>query len=169
MIDAFLAKINTVLLFIGGLAILGMTLLGAADVISTLVLHQPVHSVYEGTQTLMVIAVFLGLGAVHQGRAYIAVDVIYVKMPRWMQNAVDHFTLLLMIVFFGYMAWRSWIAAFKSIEIGEYSVGIVLFPIYPAKILLALGVTLAFLCCIADLLNGGKFRRGHDGADTPLT
>jgi TRAP-type transport system small permease protein len=169
MIDGILAKINTVLLFIGGLAILGMTLLGAADVISTLLFHQPVHSVYEGTQTLMVIAVFLGLGAVHQGRAYIAVDVIYVKMPKWFQDAVDYFTLFLMIVFFGYLSWRSWVAAIKSTEIQEYSVGIVLFPIYPAKIALALGVTLALLCCLADLVNGGKFRRGHDGSDTPLT
>lgn len=169
MLDSIINKLNIALLFIGGLAILGMVVLNAADVISTLVLRDPVHSVYEGTQTLMVVAVFLGLAAVHQNRAYIAVDVIYVKMPKWFQNFVDVLTLLCMLIFFGIMAWRSWVAAINSTRIGEYSVGIVLFPIYPAKILLALGVTLAFLCCIADLLNGGKFRRGHDGSDTPLT
>jgi TRAP-type C4-dicarboxylate transport system permease small subunit len=169
MIDSLINRMNVVLLFIGGLAILGMVLLNAADVISTLVLKQPVHSVYEGTQTLMVVAVFLGLAAVHQNRAYIAVDVIYVKMPKWARDAIDVLTLICMIGFFGIMAWRSWVAALRSTAIGEYSVGIVLFPIYPAKILLALGVTLAFLCCIADLLNSGKFRRGHDGSDTPLT
>lgn len=169
MIDSVLKKLNVALLFIGGLAILGIVLLNAADVISTLVLRQPVHSVYEGTQTLMVIAVFLGLAAVHQNRAYIAVDVAYVKAPKWFRNFVDVLTIACMIAFFGIMAWRSWVAAINSTRIGEYSVGIVLFPIYPAKILLAVGVTLALLCCLADLLNGGKFRRGHDGADTPLT
>lgn len=169
MIDRYLARINNVLLFLGGLAILGMTLLGAADVISYLVLQTPIHSVYEGTQTLMVIAVFLGLGAVHQSRSYIAVDLVYVRTPKRVQNVIDILTLGLMIVFFSIMAWRSWVAAITSFRIGEYSVGIVLFPIYPAKIALACGVTLALLCCFADLVNGGKFRRSHDGADTPLT
>lgn len=169
MMDSIINKLNVALLFIGGLAILGMVLLGASDVISTLVLRRPVHSVYEGTQTLMVVAVFLGLAAVHQNRAYIAVDVIYVKMPKWLRDAVDVITLICMLIFFGVMAWRSWVAAIKSTAIQEYSVGIVLFPVYPAKILLAIGVTLAFLCSIADLINGGRFRRGHDGSDTPLT
>lgn len=169
MLDSIINKLNVALLFVGGLAILGMVLLGAADVISTLVLQSPVHSVFEGTQTLMVIAVFLGLAAVHQNRAYIAVDVLYVRMPKWSQTIIDVITIVCMLVFFGVMTWRSWIAAIDSTRIGEYSVGIVLFPIYPAKICLALGVTLALLCCIADVVNGGKFRRGHDGSDTPLT
>ncbi len=169
MIDLFLHRLNMALLFVSGLAILGIVVLGAADVISTIVLRQPVHSVYEGTQTLMVIAVFLGLGAVHQNRAYIAVDVIYTRTPKWFQGAVDVLTLICMIVFFGVMAWRSWVAAISSTRLGEYSVGIVLFPVYPAKIALAAGVTLALLCCLADLVLLGRFRRGHDGSDTPLT
>lgn len=169
MIDTILAKLNIALLFVGGLAILGIVVLGAADVLSFIILRQPVHSVFEGTQTLMVIAVFLGLGAVHQNRAYIAVDVAYNRFPKWMQGAVDLFTLLCMIFFFGIMAWRSWVAAITSTRIGEYSVGIVLFPVYPAKIALAAGVTLALLCCLADLVQLGRFRRSNEGSDTPLT
>ncbi len=59
-----------------------------------------------------------------------------------------------------------WVAAIKSVEIQEYSVGIVLFPIYPAKIRLAL--VSRWRCCVVSptCSMAGNSVVAHDGSDT---
>lgn len=157
--DRLFYGLNKVALWIAGLSILSITLLGAADILSTLLLGQPIHSVYEGTQTLMVMSVFLGLGMVHLHRAYISVDLGYDALPALGKRISELLTLLLMLCFFGALAWRAWAQAISSWRIGEYAAGIVAFPIYPARFALAIGATLAIACCVADLLKSGRFRR----------
>ncbi|MEX0408239.1 TRAP transporter small permease [Aquibium sp. LZ166] len=151
--------INRVTLFIGGLAILAITLLGGADIIVTLIFQRPIAGVFEATQTLMVVAVFLGLGMVHLNRSYISVDIAYDAMPSFGQRLSDTLTLLLMLCFFGALAWRGWGNALQSWRVGEYTSGIVQFPIYPAKFALAAGCTLAAISCVVDLVAGARFRK----------
>jgi TRAP-type C4-dicarboxylate transport system permease small subunit len=160
--DRLLHAVNTTALWIGGVSILGITLLGSADVLSTLLLGQPVHAVYEGTQTLMVMAVFLGLGMVHLHRSYVSVDLGYDRLPSAGKRISELATLLLMLFFFGALAWRGWAQALDSWRIGEYSAGIIAFPIYPARFALAIGSTLAIVCCLTDLVQGARFRRPRD-------
>lgn len=159
MIERYLNLINRAALAIGGLGILGMTLLGGLDIVSTLLFSRPIHAVYEATQTLMVITVFLGLGAVHLNRSYICVDIGYDALGPAGKRLSEALSLILMLVFFSALAWRGWHVALQSWRVGEYSSGIVPFPIYPAKFALAIGCTLAVLCCLFDLARGARFRR----------
>jgi TRAP-type C4-dicarboxylate transport system permease small subunit len=159
MFAAILHRINQAALWLGGLSVLAMTLLGGADILSTYFLGRPIHSTYEATETLMVVIVYLGLGFVHVNRAHICVDVGYDKMNGFFKRISEIVTLALMLLFFTALAWRGWQQAFYSYRIGEYSSGIVAFPIYPARFALSVGATLAILCCIADLIAGGRFRR----------
>jgi TRAP-type C4-dicarboxylate transport system permease small subunit len=161
MLKALYLGLNRALLFVGGLAILGMTLLGGLDIITTFLVNRPVPGVFEATQTLMVLAVFLGLGMVHINRAYISVDIGYEAMPKAGQRMSEALTLLLMLAFFGALAWRGWGNALNSWRVGEYTSGIVQFPIYPAKFALAAGCTLAALCCVVDIVGGARFRKPH--------
>lgn len=165
MIRTVLANINRVALFIGGLAILAITLLGGFDIIFTYVFGRPIHGVFEATQTLMVITVFLGLGAIHMNRSYISVEIGYDLMPRWGKRMSEALTLLLMLGFFGTLAWRGWGNAVHSWRIGEYTSGIVQFPVYPAKFAIAIGCTVAVVCCLYDLLRGARFRKGDSSSD----
>jgi len=153
-----LYRINMAALFVAGLSILAISLLGGVDILSTLIFSRPIHATYEATQTLMVIAVFLGLGMVHLHRSYISVDLGYDLMGRRAQRVSDIVTLLMMIVFYATLSWRGWQSAVHSWEIGEYSSGIVPFPVYPARFALAFGCTLALVCAAADLMRGGRFR-----------
>jgi TRAP-type C4-dicarboxylate transport system permease small subunit len=159
MISAILHRVNQAALALGGLSVLAMTLLGGADILSTFIFNKPVHSTYEATETLMVIIVFLGLGFVHLNRAHICVDVGYDQMNGFFKRISEIVTLALMLLFFTALAWRGWQQAFYSFRIGEYSAGLVAYPIYPARFALAIGATLAVLCCIGDLIAGGRFRR----------
>ncbi len=159
MMHRLLLTISRAALLVGGLAILAITLLGGFDIIFTFAFGRPIHGVFEATQTLMVIAVFLGLGAIHMNRSYISVEIAYDKLPRWGKRASEALTLLLMIGFFGFLAWRGWGNALHSWRIGEYTSGIVQFPIYPAKFAMAIGCTLAVLCCLHDLARGARFSK----------
>lgn len=161
-------QLNQLAAWFAGLSILGMTLLGGADMFSTLLFHKPVHAVFEATQTLMVMVVFLGLGLVHLNRAHICVDVGYDLMPRPMKRISDLLSLLFLGVFFGALAWRGWQAAVHSYAIGEYSPGIIAFPLYPAKFALAIGATLGVACVVHDLLLGGVFRQKKAHKDLDL-
>ena len=78
---------NRVTLWIGGLAIFVMTILGAADVIMNALFKQPIHSTVEMTETLCVIVIWLGLGTVHEKRAHIATDILYLKLPARIRKA----------------------------------------------------------------------------------
>ena len=155
-------RFNRITLFIGGLAILAITLLGGFDIIMTAIIGRPLHGVFEATQTLMVIAVFLGLGMIHLDRAYINVEVGYELLPPRGKRLSEALTLLLMLGFFSALAWRGWSNAIHSWRVGEYTPGVVQFPVYPAKFALAVGATLAVICCLIDLFSGAHFNKSDN-------
>lgn len=155
MIDRILSNLSRGAVWIAGASILLMTIMGGLDVLSTAILGRPIPSVYEATEVLLVLAVFLSLGVLHQTRANVSVDIVYLRLGRRSRRAVDLLTLVLMGGFFSVIAWRGWLMAYVSWEIGEYSVGIIPFPVYPAKFALAVGASLAVILCLVDLLRGG--------------
>lgn len=165
---SLLALLNKVALWLSGLAILAMTIIGGLDVIGYAVFGHPIPGAYESTETLMVVVVFLAFGLLHQNRAYISVDLLYRRVGARGQRALDIFTLLLITLFFVVVAWQGWLLAWRSWEIGEYSVGLVGFPIYPSKFALAIGASLAVLACLVDLARGGAFKKPADAAPTAV-
>lgn len=155
---SILDLLNSAALAICALAILSMTLLGGFDVISTALLGRPIPGVYEMTETLMVVTVFLALGYLHRERAYISVDVLYQQFGFRTQRLADYLSLLLIVVMFGLVSWRAWDMALRSWRIGEYSVGLVQFPIYPSKFAFAIGCSLLVVSCLADIGRGRDLR-----------
>jgi len=147
-------------------AILSMTVLGGLDIITTALFNQPIPGVYELTEMLMVVTVFLALGYLHQERAYIAVDAAYEHFNPRMQRLADYVSLLLVLGMFALIAWRAWDMALRSWAIGEYSVGLIQFPIYPSKFAFAIGSTLLIISCVVDLGKGRNLRmRGTSAHD----
>ena len=151
-IHSIMQRSNRVTLWTGGLAIFLMTMLGALDVIFMALFGQPIHSTVEMTETLMVAVVYLGLGTVHEKRQHIATDLIYERFPRKVKDFAQVFILLMMTLTFALLTWNGWLAFIKSFRVKEYSVGIVQFPIYPTRFLLAMGVTIALIWCLVDLV-----------------
>jgi len=157
-----LAAFNKATLWVSGVAILVMTVLGGLDVIGAAFFDHPIAGAYEATETLLVVSVFLALGYLHSDRAHVAVDILYGRFGPRMRWFVDVLTLSTMAIYFGAIGWQGWIKAVESWRIGEYSVGLVQFPIYPARFALAIGAGLVVLNCILDLLAGGHYRRRSD-------
>jgi TRAP-type C4-dicarboxylate transport system permease small subunit len=135
-----------------------MALLGGLDVLSTVAIGTPLAATVEGTEVLMVIGAFMGLGVLHKRRAYIAVDLLREHSGRGLRLALDWLTLLLMGGYFGLIAWCGWKDAFQSLAVREFSNGLVQIPLYPSKFALATGMSIAVLWCVVEMLKGGLFR-----------
>lgn len=146
-----LRQANRMFAMLSGIALMLMMSIGAIDVIGSSMLNQPLPGAFEGTEALMVASVFLALGLSQQRRAHIRVEVIIGLMPRLFQRASAVFSALLCALFFGLIAWFGWGIAIKSFVAGEFSSGLISFPIWPAKMALAFGASLMTLQCIWDL------------------
>lgn len=157
-LETILMIISTICAWIAGAAVLTMGILGGLDVVSDVFLGRPLDATVETTEALLVVAAFMGLGVLHQRRGYIAVDLLRENSPIAVRRLLDCLSLVLMGAYFGLIAWRGWVAAFESLAVREYSNGIFRIPLYPSKFALAIGVTVATLYCVLELLKGGLFR-----------
>lgn len=160
-LERVLDRVSMAAAWIAGGAVLAMALLGGLDVLSTAVLGRPLSATVEATEVLMVISCFMCLGLLHKRRAYIAVDLLRANGSPALRRVLDWLALVLMAAYFGLIAWRGWEHAFESLAVREFSNGLLRIPLYPSKFALALGMTVAVLWCVIEMLKGGLFR------DTP--
>jgi len=158
------ARLGAAGVAVAGASLLIMVLLGAFDIIGTK-LDRPIPGVLEATEALMVLGVFLALPYTQAKRQHIAVDLVVTRLGPAARRILDLLTLGLTLFVFSLIAWRGWVLAAKSVAIREYANGIVPFPVYPAKIALAVGASL-MVCQI--ILDFAAELRGSKAADIAL-
>jgi TRAP-type C4-dicarboxylate transport system permease small subunit len=147
--------INVAAARLAGLALLLMMFAGAADVIATNadvvgLPSRPIPSTNDFMATMMVAAVFLGLALAQQRRAHIQVTLGAVLEGRFgrLIGVVRH---LLHGLFYALIAGFGWSAAMHSVTTGEFAAGLVDFPVWPARLALAVGASLMTLQCLLEL------------------
>ena len=151
-----LDRINEIGAVLSGIALLLMMIMGALDVFLSKVFNMPVPGTFEATETLMVISAFLAIAYNQQVRGHIKVELFTSRMSPRLQLKFEAFNYLLSSIFFFLLTWQGWRFGIASLKIGEYESGLIAFPVYPAKLLLALGVTMMTLQCLRDLVMAFK-------------
>ena len=134
-----------------GFATLLIILIVVTDVAGRFLLNLPFHSGVELSELLLVVLVFLGLAAAQQQRQNYAIDILTQNFPRWLQGLfelVGYVACLLIVVV---LAWPSSKQALASFERGEAGFGIVPFPLWPARIVLAIGLWLLAVQFVFDI------------------
>lgn len=145
------------LAIISGFATLVIMVIVMIDVIGRAAFNEPLHSGVELSELLLVSLVFLGLSAAQQQRQNFAIEIFTRHLPIRVQNGFEiaGYAACLAIVIL--LAWPSTIQAISSFNRNEMGFGIVAFPIWPARIVLAIGLWLLaiqFLCDIYRILTG---------------
>lgn len=148
--------VNRSCAMLSGVAMLAMMLAGAADVIMTNLdmiglASRPIPGVHEFIATMMVVAVFLAVSLAQARRSHIQVDIFTRLMPQGVQAALAALQSLLAVIVFGLIAWFGWVRAAQAYSVGEFSAGLFDFPVWPARIVLALGAMLMTLQCLLDI------------------
>jgi TRAP-type C4-dicarboxylate transport system permease small subunit len=127
--------------------------LGFADVVGTKFFDWPVPGALEVTESTMVLIVFGALAYTQSQRGHIRVELLYNRCRPRVQALLDAFTHLTALAYFGLVCWLGVNEFLYSWELREATMGAVRFPLYPARLLLAVGTFLLLVTLVLDLVD----------------
>ncbi|MBT5110152.1 MAG: TRAP transporter small permease [Rhodospirillaceae bacterium] len=156
-------------LLVGGAGMLTAMFLGAGDVVGTQFFGWPIHGALEITESTMVLIVFGGLAYAQIRRSHIRVELLYSHMPPRVRAAMDVFSDIAAMIFFGLLLWQAVNEAMFSWSIGEAADGLIQFPLYPARFILAAGTALLILQLVLDLVLDIQRLRGKAPIEDPAS
>lgn len=137
---------------ISGFATLLIMILVCIDVVGRWLFNLPLRAGVEMSELLLVSLVFLGLAAAQQRRQNYAIDILYAQLSPRIQRILDYFSLICCVGILVVLAWPSSTLALASFYRNEMGFGLAQFPIWPARILLAIGLWFLALQFAFDLL-----------------
>ena len=152
---------------------MAMMLAGAADVFGTNLdliglTSQPIPATFEFMGAMMVVTVFLAVSYAQHKRRHIRVEVLVKLLPASLQKVADVIQFALSAAVFIMIAWFTWPAAIHAFNVGEYAPGLIKFPLWPARFVLAFGATLMTVQCLFDML-GVVFKSFRVDPDDDMT
>lgn len=134
-------RVVTAGLLVASLAAFTMMVAAAGDAFATFFGH-PISGVLELAELLMVLVVFLALPDVEATRKHIVIDIVSSRLPASFARPLAVLSALLSLGFYGAMGWQAWRLFAESWAIREVTPGLVKFPVYPAKALFAIALTI---------------------------
>jgi TRAP-type C4-dicarboxylate transport system permease small subunit len=116
-----------------------------------------------------VLVVFGALAYAQERRAHIRVELLYSHVGPAGKSFMEAVTHIVAFVFFALVAWQGYVELLYSWEIKESTMGSVRFPLYPARVLLLVGVALLLLRLAIDIAQDiGRLRRGEAPPEVAL-
>lgn len=151
-IARWVTSLNRVLAVAAGLLTAFITLIVCVDVGSRALLAHSLPGASEVAILLLIALVFLGFaGAEARGENFTVTILLQALDGRW-RHRLKTLAALASLATVGLMAWFSWTRAIASTIAAEVSYGSITFPVWPSKLLIALGLTMLALQLIASLL-----------------
>ena len=138
-----------------GIALVLLALIGTADVIGAQA-GVPVPGTLEIGASLMVAGIALGLPKAQYDRRQIRVEIFVDRLPPRLRAVFDVIAQLSLAVMLGAIGWMAWPMFFKSIATNEFAQGLIELPMWPARLALALGATLAVVQTIVLIVRRPK-------------
>lgn len=152
LVSRILERLALGVLLVGGVGMLLSMFLGTADVVGTQMLGRPVPGAREITESTMVLIVFGALAYGQIRRSHIRVELLYTRLPPRGRAALDILADICGLLFFGLLLWQAINEAEFSIQIEEATDGLIRFPLYPARIILATGTGLLIVRLALDVI-----------------
>ena len=152
--------IGRALLAVGCLFLMLMMLHVTADVVLRFVTNRPIIGTLETVSFYyMTLAVFLPLAYVERRGEHIRVDLFVQLMPRPVQLWLYVLACLLGLIYFGILAYQSYLDALRSTERLETIMSNFIFYIWPARWALPVGFAAVVLAILSNLLRAIAQRR----------
>lgn len=131
-------KGERVLFSIGVLMLLGMMFIGAFDVIGRYFFDHPLRGALEWSQLLMAGVALLAWGHVQGQKGHISVELIVQRYPGRSKKVIQALTLVLIVLFFGVMSWKSMGIALRVLQEGR-NLEVVPLPQFPFRCFVPVG------------------------------
>jgi len=140
----------------GGLLLTAMMFLVTADVLGRYLLGRPIHGTTELTEFMMVGLLYFTLAHTQADKAHIKVEMLVSRLSPKTQLFFEVLAYGLGFFLFVLITWQGTLAAMKSWKFGETTFGVILFPLFPAKVLVPIGSALFALRLFLDFREGLK-------------
>ena len=134
------------------------------DVLLRYIFNAPLPEMFQLTEFMMVAVVYLAIAYVQQLKDHIKIEIVTEWLPQKVQKGLDLFGYLVGLVIFAIITWQSGRLAWEAWETQDYTMGIVQFPLWPAKTILPIGVGLFCLRLLLDIIIG-IYKLGQSQAD----
>ena len=147
-LERFACRIDTINEWAGKISawfIVPLTLIVTLDVILRYVFNRPTTWAWDINVQFLAVLVIMGGGYVLLKGGHIGVDVLVAGLSQRKRAMVDVALFPLLAFTFGVLLWKSAIEAWTSIKIGELFSGVFNPPIYPLRVVIAIGVALLLL------------------------
>ena len=144
--------IDTGLVYFTALLTLIMMVLSSTDIILRWLFNSPIAGTYEAMQFMMGGVAFLAFAFVQLKRSHISVSIISEKYTGRTAIVVDILSLLLMLSISAVWAWAGAANALEAWKYGDVTIGLVQFPIGPAKMVVPIGCGVLCLRFIFQLV-----------------
>ncbi|MEO1599290.1 MAG: TRAP transporter small permease [Pseudomonadota bacterium] len=139
------------LVWLGGVLLIGSALLVTAEVFLRKFANISIGGADEISGYAFAVATALAFSYALFERAHIRVELVHAWMPPRVQAGMDVVADLAALLFFGLLLWQAVLEAQYSIRIDEKTVGLIRMPLWPARIVLAVGTGLLILRLLVDL------------------
>jgi len=101
----------------------------------------PFPCALEAVESLLVICVYFGVPIVALEMGHVNIVMATRKLPLVVQNFLEAFGSLVGTALYGFWAYGAWIESLKSLGILEMRIGVYRFPLWPFRLLFAVGLT----------------------------
>lgn len=143
---------------LGALLIILMMFGTSIDVIMRYGWGSPLYGNIETQSTLLVGVMFLGLAEVQARHGHVIVDITERFLPKNARLVMDTSAMGVALVIMSIVTWISAVEGWESLVTGEYIMGAVNLPIWPARLFLTMGAGLYSLRLLRDLITSIKVK-----------
>jgi TRAP-type C4-dicarboxylate transport system permease small subunit len=132
-------------------------------------LYMPFPCCLEAVESLLVISVYLGVSIVASEGGHVSVTITTRKLTLSVQYGLDAFANFLAALTFSFWVVGAWKEAFKALRIMEMRIGVYRFPLWPFRIIFALGITMLIFQLVLNTVRFVHKALGRHDYATPKT
>ncbi|WP_312181152.1 TRAP transporter small permease [Arthrobacter sp.] len=113
-----------------------------SDVTVRILTNRSINGIYELVESLVIVVAFMGLAYTERAGSSVRVTLLTERLSPGVSRVVRSIGVIAAALTAAWIAYSCWGNAFSSVGRGEVRQGLVAFPMWPARLLAALGMTL---------------------------
>jgi len=137
---------------VSSIATFVMMLLVVANVLGRYLFNRPLTGTLEFTESLLVIIIFLSVALTQYDGGHIRVNLLTRRLPKRVARGLTVVAMLAGCAFFTWCAYAAWLFAAQSYSFNEQEWGEVVFPLWPMKFVVFVGIAMLALQFLLDAI-----------------
>jgi TRAP-type C4-dicarboxylate transport system permease small subunit len=146
------AVVERAMAYLGAMCVMAMMFITTVDVILRYVLNRPIQDSFELSQFLLVGLVFLGVPYLQSIRGHVNVQFLTARLSPAAKGVLGLTGHVIGLFAFAVVTWQTGYFAWQAWDRNDFTMGIVQYPLWPAKSVIPLGTGMLCLRLLMDIL-----------------